>query len=215
MDGFGRVLLEEYGGALDQRGQEYLRFIRDGAAELGRQIGAIVEMLRLSAMELRVARVDLGALARDVLGELRAADPDRAVEVAVADAEGALEVTGDARLLRILLASLVGNAWRFTRSSAAPRIEVGAEGQAGAGPRFFVRDNGVGFDMTYADRLFRPFGRLHPPGPGAGPGMGLALARQVVLRHGGLIWAEGVVGQGATFSFTLGEPVPLAGGSPA
>jgi signal transduction histidine kinase len=198
MDGFSQVLLDQYAPAIDEQGQQYLRFIRDSAADFGRQLAAVVDVLRLGSMDLRPAQVDLGALAAGVVERLRAPEPERVVDVTIA---AGLSARGDERLLRVLLESLLSNAWKFTRSSPQARIEVGrTEGHA-----FFVRDNGVGFDPAYAGRLFQPFGRLHPPAESAGIGMGLARARRVVLRHGGRVWAEGAPERGATFSFTVGE----------
>jgi signal transduction histidine kinase len=132
--------------------------------------------------------------------ELRSAEPARQVLVRIA---GPLEVEGDRRLIRLLLGHLLDNAWKFTRAAAAAEIVLGRSEQGGE-TVFFLRDTGAGFDMTYARRLFEPFGRLHPEGEFPGSGMGLAMARRIVHRHAGRIWAEGAVGGGATFSFTLG-----------
>jgi signal transduction histidine kinase len=202
LDGFSQVLLEQYGQVIDEQGQQYLRFIRDGAIDFGRQLTALVELLRLTTGELRPTRVDLGGLARDALAALRAAEPGRKVDVTIADG---LVATGDTRLLRTLVGGLVDNAWKFTRRRADARIAIGRGEDAGQ-QVIFVRDNGVGFDMAYAARLFQPFGRLHASADGSGMGMGLARARRVVLRHGGRLLGVGAPDAGATFSFTLGEP---------
>jgi light-regulated signal transduction histidine kinase (bacteriophytochrome) len=143
--------------------------------------------------------VNHSALATAVADELARAHPDRRVEVRVADG---LVARGDRALLRLVLENLLGNAWKFTARTAAARIEFGREG-AGERSAYFVRDNGVGFDMAYADKLFGAFQRLHAATEFPGTGIGLATVQRIVLRHGGQVWAESAVGQGATFYFTL------------
>jgi signal transduction histidine kinase len=197
VEGFARVLEERYAAVLEREGQEYLRHIREAAAAMTANIDALTRLAAVSTARLRPERVDLTRLAHDVLAALRAAEPG---EIAVHVEEG-LEVEADARLLARLCQCLLGNAWRFTRGRADGRIELGRRAEGGE-VIFFVRDNGQGFDMSHADRLFQPFTRLHPGAP-AGVGMGLAIAHRVVARHGGRIWGEGAPGQGATFSFTL------------
>ena len=164
----------------------------------GRMSGLIDDLLRLSTVsrgELARAPFDLAKTARDVVAELERTDPARAVTVSIPPA---LPATGDARLVRVVLANLLGNAWKFTAKQAAPTIEVGERDGA-----FFVRDNGAGFDPSLASRLFTPFQRLHAASDFDGTGIGLATAQRVVHRHGGRIWAESTPGQGATFYFTL------------
>jgi hypothetical protein len=144
--------------------------------------------------------VDLSGIARDVAAKLREASPSRRAEVLVADG---LEADGDPNLLRIALVNLIGNAWKYSAKKEAARIEVGSF-LDGAGARtFFVKDNGAGFDMAYSDKLFGAFQRLHAQAEFDGTGVGLATVQRIILRHGGKIWAEGAVGKGATFYFTL------------
>jgi signal transduction histidine kinase len=209
LDGFSQVLLEQYGDAVEEPGRQYLRFVRDGAVDLGRQLTALVELLRLATAELQPTRVDLGALARDAVAALRATEPGRQVDVVIGEGLVAL---GDARLLRTLFDCLLGNAWKFTRTRPRAHIVLGRGSSAA---ELFVRDDGIGFDMSYASRLFQPFGRLHAAGDGAGLGMGLARARRVVHRHGGRLWAAAAPGAGATFTFTLGAVDPSPPPSPA
>jgi light-regulated signal transduction histidine kinase (bacteriophytochrome) len=145
--------------------------------------------------------VDLSGIVTLILSRLREADPTRAVETKV---RPGVIVTGDGQLLRIALENLLENAWKFTSKEPGARIEFGLI-QAASEPTYFVRDNGAGFDMTYADRLFGPFQRLHPQREFPGNGIGLATVQRIVHRHGGRVWAEGLEGQGATFYFTLGR----------
>jgi light-regulated signal transduction histidine kinase (bacteriophytochrome) len=150
--------------------------------------------------ELRRERVDLSVLAREVAAELTGAEPERHIAVTIADG---LVTSGDAALLRAVLSNLLGNAWKFTRPRPQAHIELGCQ-YDDAGPAYYVRDDGVGFEKEYADKLFRAFQRLHAPGEFEGSGIGLATVQRIIQRHGGRVWAEGAVGEGATFYFTLG-----------
>jgi PAS domain S-box-containing protein len=199
VDGFSHLLLEEYGDKLDEEGRQYLQRVRAGASRLGELIDALLALSQLSRGELRFARVNLTAIATEIAGALIAQDPNRRVEFEVAPR---LLAVGDPGLLRTLLASLLENAWKFTSNTPNARITVG-HGTEGGTSIFFVRDNGAGFDPTYSSKLFMPFQRLHAPGEFEGHGVGLATAQRIVKRHGGRLWAEGKVGEGATFSFTL------------
>jgi light-regulated signal transduction histidine kinase (bacteriophytochrome) len=198
IDGFSQALAEDYGPSLDDRARDYIGRVRAGAQRMSSLIDDLLRLSRVSRAELRRRPVDLSSTARTVVAELRQADPERDVTVSIPDN---LMVEADANLLRVLLENLIGNAWKFTTRVAA-RIEVG-RGPDGA---FFVRDNGAGFDMTYVDRLFAPFQRLHTEEDFPGTGIGLATARRIVDRHGGRIWADGTPGGGATISFTLPPP---------
>lgn len=195
IDGFSRILTERYADKLDEAGQSYLERVRNAASRMGELIDALLKMSRLGRGEVKRERVDLSRMAGEVVEDLRASDREHDVEVAIAPS---LIVDGDAALLRNLLGNLIGNAWKFTRGSEHPRIEIG---QCGA--EFHVRDNGAGFPQEYVDKLFRPFQRLHEQNQFAGHGIGLASVKRVVERHGGTIRAEGRVGEGATFYFTL------------
>ena len=195
IDGFSRILAERYLGTLDAAGQGYLERVRNAASRMGELIDALLKMSRLGRGEVKRERVDLSRMAGEIVEDLRAGDRDHAVEVLIAPS---MFVDGDAALLRNLLGNLIGNAWKFTRGSEQPRIEIAH--QAG---EFYVRDNGAGFAQEYVDKLFRPFQRLHDQNQFAGHGIGLASVKRVVERHGGTIRAEGREGEGATFYFTL------------
>jgi len=199
IDGFSQVLLEDYGAKLDEAGKDSLQRVRAATQRMGSLIDDLLRLARVTQAELKPERVDLSATARDVLDGLQRAAPDRVVDLAVADG---LEARGDPRLVRVALENLIGNSWKYSGKSAQPRIEFGAEELNGQRV-FYVRDNGAGFDMKYADKLFGVFQRLHSPQEFEGTGIGLATVRRIINRHGGRIWAEGAIGQGAKFSFTL------------
>jgi signal transduction histidine kinase len=198
IDGFSQALVEDCGDVLGALGQSHLRRIRDGAQRMDGLINDLLGLSRISRGELRRQRVDVTALARTVLARLAEAQPERKVEVVV---EPGLAANADPRLVEIALTNLLGNAWKFTRGRQDARIELGAREPRGT---FFVRDNGAGFDMQYATKLFGAFQRLHSPREFEGTGIGLATVQRIVQRHGGSIRAEAAVDRGATFSFTLG-----------
>jgi light-regulated signal transduction histidine kinase (bacteriophytochrome) len=199
MDGFSRVLLEDCADRLDDENRDHLRRIRAGAERMAGMLDGLLGLARLARVELRSEPVDLSAVALAVAEQLEAADPARAARFEIAPS---VIATGDPRLLRTVLANLLDNAWKFTEREPLAVIEVGVR-QIDGEDRVFVADNGVGFDMTHAERLFTPFQRLHPDREFRGAGIGLATARRIVHSHGGRMWAEGVAGEGATFSFTL------------
>jgi PAS domain S-box-containing protein len=199
IDAFSQALLEDYAGQLDDDGKRYLRRVRDAAHHMGELIDSLLQLSRVTSGELRREQVDLSELARSLAGRLHSLHEGRQVELAVASG---LTAEGDARLLAIALGNLLDNAWKFTGKRAVARIEVGRAELPGA--PLFVRDNGAGFDMAYAGRLFGTFQRLHPASEFEGHGIGLATVQRIVRRHGGRIWAEGQVDAGATFYFTLG-----------
>jgi PAS domain S-box-containing protein len=205
ISGFAQVLLDDYNDRLDEEGQKWLCSILGNAQRMAALIDALLLLSRLSRTELKIERVDLGALARGALSRLAEVDPERAVELVV---QAPLWADIDPHLARTLTDNLVENAWKFTSKAPQARIEVGAADTT-HGPAFFVRDNGAGFDMAFADKLFNPFQRLHPASEYPGTGVGLATVHRVVERHGGKIWAEGATGQGATFYFTLSGAKPV------
>jgi len=197
IDGFSRLLLERHGEAIGEDGREHLVRVRNAAARMGSLIESLLKMARLGRGGLKPAALDLSRMAAEVVAELRSNEPGREVDVVI---EPGLSATGDPHLVRNLLENLLANAWKFTRDQVQPRIEVGRDGE-----EFFVRDNGAGFPAAYADKLFRPFQRLHAQEQFAGDGIGLASVKRIVERHGGTIRAEGAEGEGATFHFTLPE----------
>jgi len=201
IDGFSRLLQERHAAQLDESGRDYLSRVRRAASRMGELIDSMLKMSRLSRSELRLVPVDISQMATELVRDLQTAEPDRHVEVVV---EEGLAACGDRVLVRSLLQNLLDNAWKFTRDTPEPRIEVGAgEPRTDGAREFFVRDNGAGFPAEYADKLFRPFQRLHSQEDFGGHGVGLASARRIVDRHGGEMRAEGAEGQGATFRFTL------------
>lgn len=199
IDGFSQALLEDFGPALEERGRLYLHHVREASQNISTLLDGLHRLTRISSAELRLETVDLAAFFRLAFEDLRRAGPDRRVEVVVADLP---PVHGDPTLLAIAASSLADNAWKFTRNREGARIEVGFR-RAGGRTVFFVEDDGVGFDMRFAHRLFGVFQRLHSAREFEGSGVGLATVERVVRRHGGKVWAEGAPGEGATFSFTL------------
>lgn len=200
IEGFSLSLLEECERQLGDKGRDYLRRIRASCEQMVRLIEDLLQLSRVARSEMRREPVDLGALARQITAELQKSDPKRSVQSVIGEG---LVASGDERLLRVALENLLANAWKFTGKREDPRIEFGMVQRNGQ-PTFYVRDNGVGFDMAYADRLFGAFQRLHEKGEFPGTGIGLATVQRIVHRHGGRIWAESEAGKGATFFFTLG-----------
>ncbi len=208
VDGFAS-LLEESVAALPEpmakKGQHYLKRVRAGVVQMGELIDALLSLARLARAPLRHERVDLSALANEVLTHCRERDPTR---VLMAQVEPGLIATGDHRLLRQVLDNLLGNAWKFSAGEPVTRIEFGSETDANGDVVYAVRDNGAGFNMAYSQKLFGPFQRLHSPSEFEGTGIGLAFVQRIIARHGGRIWGESSPGQGATFRFTLGHLDP-------
>ncbi|WP_205525518.1 sensor histidine kinase [Pyxidicoccus trucidator] len=201
VDGFSQALLEDEGERISEDGHEHLRRLRAAATRMGQLIDDLLRLSRLSRAELTREPVDLSALARDVTDGLKRTEPGRD---ATFDIAPGLTTRGDARLLRVVLENLLGNAWKFTSQRSGARIEFFAESQDGR-PHYCVRDNGVGFDMAYSGKLFSPFQRLHRPTEFPGTGIGLATVQRIIHRHGGDITAEAAPDGGATFRFTLEE----------
>jgi PAS domain S-box-containing protein len=193
--GFSEVLLEDYADRLDETGRRYLERIEVNAQRMAQMIDDLLNLSRATRVELRREPVDLTASAREVLTDLRDADPDRTVHATVEDG---IATTGDPDLIRLVLYNLLGNAWKFTAKSEDARIRVAIDGNV-----VTVADNGAGFDMRYAGKLFDPFQRLHAAADFEGTGIGLAIVHRIVHRHGGRIWARSEPGQGATFYFTF------------
>ncbi|MHB8589609.1 MAG: sensor histidine kinase [Candidatus Dormibacteraceae bacterium] len=198
-DGLSKSMLEDYGDQLDEQAKDNLKRMRGASQRMASVFDGLQSLFRLTSGEVHREQLDITALARDVVQEIRAGEPGRAITVEIAQG---MTASGDNRLVRILLANLLSNAWKFTSTNPSPRVEIGTERVDGES-RIFVRDNGVGFDMIYAHRLFGAFQRLHSQSEFPGAGMGLATARRIVNRHGGRIWAEGAAGEGATFYFVI------------
>ena len=208
VDGFSQALQADCQDQLDETGRHYLARIRQGALRMGQIIDDLLELSRIGRGGLNLERADLSSLAGQILGELALASPEREVVTAV---QPGLWVRADARLLRVMLDNLLGNAWKFTARQPNARIEVGEQAEPGGERAFFIRDNGAGFDPARAGQLFTAIHRLHSAQDFEGTGIGLAIVRRVVQRHGGRVWAQAEPGCGATFRFTLaghGQSVP-------
>jgi len=199
IDGFSQAVLDDYGDKLDDTGKQYLQRVREASQRMAKLIDAMLNLAQLIRAELIFESVDLSAIGRSVVSDLSKADSERQVEIVVADN---LRTTADPDLTRVVLENLLGNAWKFSNHEEFARIELGMTYHYSQ-PVFFVRDNGVGFDMTYVDKLFGAFQRLHAMSEFQGIGIGLATVHRIILRHGGRIWADASVGKGATFFFTL------------
>ncbi len=201
IDGFSQALLEDYNERLDDTGKQFLGRVRTATQRMGELIDDLLQLSRVSRVELSCESVDLSALAETVLTDLRQGEPVRQVETMI---QPGLQVHGDRNQLRIVLVNLLSNAWKFTSKKDDARIELGAA-DTESGLALFVRDNGVGFDMKYSDKLFGAFQRLHVASEFPGTGIGLATVKRVMHRHGGSVWAEAALDHGATFYFTLPE----------
>jgi PAS domain S-box-containing protein len=201
IDGFSSALLRNYLDSLDDRGQDYLQRVRAAAQRMGQLIDDILGLSRATRVEMHKQKVDLSAMAMEILNELRRSQPDRKVQINI---EQGLVVDADAHLMRVALDNLLGNAWKFTSKRDTAVIEMGTFEQNGRRV-YFIKDNGAGFNPAYADKLFSPFQRLHTESDFPGTGIGLALVHRILRRHGGNIWAESNEGQGAAFYFALGE----------
>jgi signal transduction histidine kinase len=201
IDGFSKVLLSDYRDrALDQRGAHFLERVRAGTQKMSRLIDEMLHLARITRSTMERRDIDVTAVVEEVGAELASRNPDRCVRCVI---EPGLRASADAHLLTIVFENLLGNAWKFTGNREEAHIEVGHQSN-GSEPVFFVRDDGAGFDMAYADKLFGAFQRLHTESEFEGTGIGLATVKRIIARHGGLVWAEAVEGEGATFYFTLG-----------
>ena len=201
IDGFSHVLLSSYTDSVDDQGKDYLRRVRAAAQRMGRLIDDILELSRLSRIEMRHSEIDLSQIGKGIASELTKSDPNRQVEFHI---EEDVKTQGDERLLAVALDNLLRNSWKYTSKHASASISFGVNRSNGT-PIYYVRDDGAGFDMAYADKLFAPFQRLHGMNEFEGTGVGLATVRRIISRHGGRIWTEAAVEQGATFYFTLSE----------
>ncbi len=200
IDGFSQALLEDYETQLDGPGQDFLRRIRAATQRMGNLIDDLLTLSRVTRSSIKLEAVNLSQLAHVIASDLQQSQPERRVELAI---EPELSVLGDAHLLQVVLENLLNNAWKFTSKKPQCRIELGMMLQANGTPAYFVKDDGVGFDMAYVDKLFSPFQRLHGMQDFPGNGIGLATVQRIIHRHGGRVWAVGELGKGATFYFTL------------
>jgi signal transduction histidine kinase len=200
IDGFSKLLLSDHGARLDDQGKHYLDRVRAATQRMSMLIDDLLNLSRINRSPVRDETLDLSSLAESILEELRKRDPGRQV---FAQVERGLHARGDRRLLAIALENLLSNAWKFTGKTGDAQIHVGKHVEPDS-DAFFVRDNGAGFDMSYAERLFSPFQRLHKASDFEGTGIGLAIVQRVVTRHGGRVWAKAAPDEGATFYFTLG-----------
>ena len=199
--GFTDVLEEDFREVLGEEGRSSLHRVRNAAKRMNELVVGLLELSRAATSDFQRVALDLTAMSEQVVQTLREAAPDRDVSVGI---DRGMRCEGEPRLLRIVLGNLLENAWKFTSPSESPAIRVGVEGRNGEDV-FFVEDNGVGFDMRYAEQLFVPFQRMHTEDEFPGTGIGLATVRRIVRRHGGRIWAESEEGKGTRFSFTLGR----------
>jgi light-regulated signal transduction histidine kinase (bacteriophytochrome) len=197
--GFSNVLLEDYSKELDNEGKSYLKKISDSGELMGQLMDDLLKLSRVTRSDLTMEKLDLSDMARKIVGDLAKDEPTRNVKVTIAPN---MTTEGDKNLLSLALQNLLGNAWKYSSKTAKPQIEMGITDHNGK-QAYFVRDNGVGFDMAYANKLFQPFQRLHKATEFAGTGIGLASVQRIIRRHGGEVWAESRVGEGATFYFTL------------
>ena len=200
IDGFSLALLEDYADKLDEGGRDCLRRVRSATQKMAQLIDDILKLSRITRSELTLETVNLSDLAGIIADELHSAEPERKMEFVITKG---LRTLGDSALLKVALANLIGNAWKFTSGHAEARIEFGSSKVDGK-TAYFIRDDGAGFDTKYADKLFVTFQRLHTELEFSGTGIGLSLVQHIIHRHGGIVWAEGAVEQGATFWFTLG-----------
>jgi PAS domain S-box-containing protein len=199
INGFSQALLEDYADNLDKVGKSYLQEVRDASQEMAQLIDDVLQLARVTRSEMRREVVNLSEVAHAVIAELQKREPERSVAINLKEG---LSAHGDKRLLKIMLTNLLGNAWKFTSKQEQAEITLGCERNDGE-TFYFVRDNGAGFDMTYVNKLFGAFQRLHTAGEFEGTGIGLATVQRIINRHGGRVWAEGTVNEGATFCFTL------------
>jgi light-regulated signal transduction histidine kinase (bacteriophytochrome) len=201
MSGFAKIIVTDYTDKLDAQGHDYLNRILKSSAKATRLIDDLLYLSKISRHEIARTKVDMSKNALSMVAELRESAPERGVEI---DIKEGMTAFADPRLVEIVMTNLFGNAWKFTSRTDEARIEFGASEQDGR-TVYYIKDNGVGFDPNYADKMFLPFHRLHSDSEFEGTGIGLAIVERIIHRHGGRIWAEGEVGKGTTVYFTFGR----------
>jgi signal transduction histidine kinase len=206
IEGFASILVEDFGSVLDETAKGHLARICAQTKKMGQLIEDLLKLSRLTRTELNLQPVDLSQIARDIAARIQTGS-ERPAEFRIEDR---VEGYGDPGLLKVVLENLLSNAWKYSSKASRTLIEFGCMAQAGASPVFFVKDNGAGFDMLYADKLFVPFQRLHREEEFTGHGIGLATVQRIIRRHGGRIWADARIGTGAAFYFTLDANSPSA-----
>jgi light-regulated signal transduction histidine kinase (bacteriophytochrome) len=199
IDGFSHILLDDYGSKLDPAASGYLHRIRTAAQRMAQLIDDLLELSRVTRGELFIEPVNITALAKSIVGDLKAANPERQTKITI---EPKLRAQGDVNLLQIMLQNLIANAWKYTSKEAVAEITLGKL-DAEQNNIFYIRDNGAGFDMRFANKLFGAFQRLHGSDEFEGTGIGLATVQRIIERHGGKVWGESEMGKGATFYFQL------------
>jgi light-regulated signal transduction histidine kinase (bacteriophytochrome) len=203
--GYSELILAIWGTTLEEKCRGYVEHINQGALQMNRLIGSILQFSLAKRKELHPVTVDLSAMAETIASELKLAEPDRHITFRIA---GGITASGDRNLLLVVMENLLGNAWKYTGSRQEGEVEFGVLEDPSGVPTYFVRDNGIGFDMSQADRLFVPFKRLDGAEAFKGEGIGLATVERIIRRHGGKIWAESRIGEGATFFWQLGGRGP-------
>ncbi len=200
INGYSQMIMELYGDKIDLECRRYLKEIFEGTLRMDQLIDALLNFSRVARCDLHIVPIDFSDMVRRIIDEMKMAEPDRKVEVQI---DEGITAVGDLQLLRVVLENLINNAWKYTATKAVAFITFGSA-SLGKTPVYFVRDNGVGFDSSQANKLFVPFQRLHGAHEFTGFGIGLATVQRIIKRHGGKIWAEGEPDKGATFYFTLG-----------
>lgn len=199
IDGFSQAIVDDYGDILDENGKDYLQRIRKGSQRMAQLIDDMLKLSRITRGDMQRVTIDLSGMVQSIVSELQQQQPEREVRFRIAQE---VVASADPRMLRMALDNLLGNAWKFTSKSPCAEIEFGVTEHEGA-LAYFVRDNGAGFDMTYASKLFGAFQRLHSTTEFPGTSIGLAIVQRIIRRHGGTVWAQAEVNKGATFYFTL------------
>jgi signal transduction histidine kinase len=200
VDGFSRILLNDFSSALPDEARRFLNIIRDSASQMNNLIDDLLRLSRINRLELNLGMVDISHISRDILNRLQSENPERKAEILIMDK---LNASADDRFMQIVLENLLNNAWKFTGKNEVSIIEIGKISSSYGEKVFFIRDNGIGFDAAHANRLFGAFQRFHTNEEFSGTGIGLAIVQRIIHRHGGTIWAESKPGEGATFYFTL------------